>query len=365
MTRKQVFGLCVSTVAALAVISAACSSPAAPAPTAAPKQEATKAPAAQPTAQAPAPTKAAESPAKKVSFPESGKAITIIVPFAAGGSTDIGARLLAAGMEKALGVPVQVQNRGGAGSQTGLTEIARSKPDGYTLGFANLPTANLVYTDPERKAVFSGKDLQPIGVQVVDPSAIGVSASSSYKTVKDLVDAAKGAPEKIKFGSDGPMTDDHLGIFQLEKASGVKFANVGFDGSAPNLAALVGGHIDASFGHVGDFVSPSKAGQVRVVAVADSQRSPFFPDVPTLQEQGYKVVNSSTRTLVAPAGVPKEIVDVLSAAMKKAMDEPDHKQKMQDAGLTLRYMDPAQASALWAEMDTLAKALVAEVRKTN
>ncbi len=356
MTRKQVFGLCLSAVAALAVTAAACSSPAAPAPTAVPKQEATKAPAAQ-SAPAAAPT-AAAAPAKKVNFPENGKSITIVVPFAAGGSTDIGARLLAAGMEKALGVPVQVQNKGGAGSQTGLTDLARSKPDGYTIGFANLPTANLVYTDPERKAVFSGKDFQPIGVQVVDPSAIGVKATGPYKTLKDLVDTGKAQPEKVKFGSDGPMTDDALGIFQLEKATGAKYANVGFDGSAPNLAAVMGDHIDASFGHVGDFVGPSKAGQIRVLAVADAERSPFFPDVPTLKEAGYNISNSSTRTLVAPAGVPKDIVDTLSAAMKKAMDEPDHKTKMQDAGLTLRYMDPTQAATLWGQMDTLAKQLV-------
>jgi tripartite-type tricarboxylate transporter receptor subunit TctC len=345
MTRKQVFGLCFSAVAVLAVTAAACSSPA-----------------TQP-AQPAAPATAA-APAKKINYPENGKAITIIVPFAAGGSTDIGARLLATGMEKALGVPVQVENKGGAGSQTGLTEIARAKPDGYTLGFANLPTANLVYTDPERKAVFSAKDFQPIGVQVVDPSAIGVKADGPYKTLKDLIDASKAQPEKVKFGSDGPMTDDALGIFQLEKATGAKFANVGFDGSAPNLAAVMGNHIDGSFGHVGDFVGPSKAGQIRVLAVADTQRSPFFPDVPTLQEAGYNIVNSSTRTLVAPAGVSKEIVDILSAAMKKAMDEPEHKQKMQDSGLTLRYMDPAQAAAVWAQMDILAKQLV-DASRTN
>jgi tripartite-type tricarboxylate transporter receptor subunit TctC len=114
---------------------------------------------------------------------------------------------------------------------------------------------------------------------------------------------------------------------------------------------------------VGDFVTPAKAGQVTVVAVADKAKSKFFPNVQTLEEMGIKISNSSTRTLVAPAGVPKDILDVLSAAMKKAMDEPDHVKKMEDSGLTLRYMDPTQAATLWTEMDTLAKSLVAEARK--
>ena len=359
MTRSKVFGLCVSAVAALTLTAVACSSPAAPAPATAPAAPK----AAEPTkAAASAPAQPTAAPAAKTAYPEKGRSITMIVPFPAGGSTDIGARLLAAGMEKELGVSVQVVNKGGAGSQTGLTDLAKAKNDGYTIGFANLPTANLVYTDPERKAAFSGKDFQPIGVQVVDPSAIGVKADGPFKTVKDMVDVGKAKPESIKFGSDGPMTDDDLGIFQLEKASGAKFANVAFDGSATTINAVLGGHIDAAFGHVGDFLGQVKSGQMRVIAVADKERSKYFPDTPTMIEQGYNITNSSSRTLVAPTGVSSDVVNVLSAAMKKAMDAPEHMQKMDDAGLTVRYMDPAQTATFWLEMDKLAKALVDEAR---
>ncbi|MHB0871663.1 MAG: tripartite tricarboxylate transporter substrate binding protein [Chloroflexota bacterium] len=364
MTRKQVLGLCISALVAVTVTAAACSAPAAPAPTAAPKQEATKAPAAQaePTK---APAAAQPTQAPKAAFPEKGKSITMIVPFGAGGSTDVGARLLVPGMEKVLGVSIQVMNKAGAGSQTGLTEIAKAKPDGYTIGFSNLPNTNLVYSDPERKAVFDKDSFVPIGVQVVDPSAIGVKADGKYKTIKDLVEAGKAQPEKVKFGSDGPMTDDHLGIFLLEKASGARFANVGFDGSASNLSALLGDHIDASFGHVGDFVAQVKSGKVRVLAVADTERSKYYPDAPTLTEAGYKITNSSSRTLVAPAGTPQEIVDILSAAMKKAMDEADHMKKMDEAGLTVRYMDSKKAAEYWASLDPGAKALVEEARASE
>ena len=372
MKRKLVLGLSLSAVAALTLMAVACSSPAA-APTAAPTKAAapaaTTAPAAPAATKAPEATKpaapAATTAPAAAAWPVKGQSITMIVPFGAGGSTDIGARLIAPGMEKALGVPVNVVNKPGAGSQTGLTEIAKAKTDGYTIGFSNLPNSSLIMADPERKAAFGPKDFQFLGAQVMDPSAIGIPANSPYKTMKDMVDAAKAKPETIKFGSDGPMTDDHLGIFLLEKASGAKFASVGFDGAAANIAALLGGHIDASFGHVGDFVATSKDGKVRVLAVADKERSPYFKDTATLTEMGYPVSNSSTRTIVVPAGTPKAAVDALSKAMKTAWDDAEHKKRMEDAGLTLRWMDGAATQAYSDEMDKLAKDLVAQVRGTT
>lgn len=363
MTRSKVFGLCASAVAIVA-FAAACSSPAA-SPTQAPAKpaEPTKAaaPAAQPTAAAAQPTAAPAAP--KVAFPEKGKNVQMIVPFGAGGSTDVGARLLAPGMEKALGTPVQVVNKAGAGSQTGVTEIAKSKADGYTIGFSNLPNTNLIMADPERKAAFGPKDFIYLGAQVLDPSAIAVKADGPYKSMKDLIDAAKAKPDTIKLGSDGPMTDDHLGIFQLEQAAGVKLVNVGFDGAASANTALMGGHIDGSFGHVGDFIAGVKSGQIRVIAIADESQSKYYPGVPTLKELGYNVTNSSTRTLVVPAGTPADVVKALSDAMKKAWDDADHQKKMEEAGLTLRWMDGAQTQAYSDEMDKRAKVLVEAARK--
>lgn len=352
MTPKRLPSLCIIVLAGLMLAVGACSSPAAPSPTAAPKPAPTKAP------EAPKPTAA---PAK-AAFPEKGKAINLLVAFPAGGSTDVGARLLAPLMEKSLGTPVQVVNRGGAGGQVGWTELAGYKPDGYGIGYVNLPSIITQYLDPERKAVFKRESFQPLAMHVVDPAVIAVAADSPYKTAKDLLDAAKANPEKIKAGADGILTDDHLNILQLERMSGAKFATVQFEGGAPKMTALLGGHIDAAFGNVGDTVSQFKSGKIRVLAVLDKEENKFYPGIKTLEAQGYKVYGASSRGVAAPAGTPKEAVDALSQSIKKAMEDEDHKKKMDESGLTLRYFGPAEFEAYWSDMEKDIEPLMAAVK---
>jgi tripartite-type tricarboxylate transporter receptor subunit TctC len=293
-------------------------------------------------------------------FPAKGKSITMILGTSAGGSTDVGARILAAAMEKdlaATGTRIQVDNRPGAGWQIGLTALARSRPDGYTIGFTILPQTITNYLDPERKAVFDRKSYQPLGMQVVDPGVIAVKASSPYKTLKDVIDAAKANPGKLKASSTGILSDDHLAILQLEKLTGAKFAIVQFDGSAKAMTALLGGHTDVYFGNVGDTYPQAKAGEVRALGVMDDEESKFLPGKTTFS-QGIKLESSSSRGLSAPAGTPKEIVDFLAAAIKKAIADPEHMKKMEEQGLTVRYMDPAKMEKYWADMEEQIKPLM-------
>jgi tripartite-type tricarboxylate transporter receptor subunit TctC len=224
----------------VALVTVSCSSPAAPAPTSAPAAKATEAPkaaattapaAAATTAPAAAkPTEAAKPAAstgavqKPADWPK--KSIQLIIPWDAGGGTDVGFRLLAPLMEKALGQPVEVVNKAGAGSQVGLTEIAKAKPDGYTIGNASGPSAQTIYLDPERKATFKLEDFAPIGLHVFDPGIITVAADSKYKTLKDVVEDAKANPEKVKLSTTGILGDDHLAILQLQQLTGAKFAIV-------------------------------------------------------------------------------------------------------------------------------------------
>jgi tripartite-type tricarboxylate transporter receptor subunit TctC len=298
----------------------------------------------------------------QVNFP-AGKSITMILGTSAGGSTDIGARILAGPMEKVLGTRIQIENKPGAGWQIGLTALARSKPDGYTIGFAVIPQAITNYLDPDRKAVFNRKSFEYLGMQVVDPGNIAIRANSPYKTMKDLVEAAKANPGKLKASATGILSDDHLAILQLQRLANVKFAIVQFDGSAPAMTALLGGHTDVYFGNIGDTAPQFKAGEVRVLGVMDPQESPFLPGVKTVESQGWKLYSSSSRGLIAPAGVPKEIVQLFANAIKQGMDNEEHKKKMDEQGLTVRYMDPAQMEAYWTEMEGWVAPLVDEAKK--
>jgi tripartite-type tricarboxylate transporter receptor subunit TctC len=194
-------------------------------------------------------------------------------------------------------------------------------------------------------------------MQVVDPGVIAVNASSPFKTLKDLADAAKAAPSKIKASATGILSDDHLAILQFQRLTGTKFAIVQFDGSAKAMTALLGGHTDVYFGNVGDTFPQAKAGEVRVLGVMDDDENKFLPGKTTFA-QGIKLESSSSRGLSAPAGTPKEIVDFLAAAIKKAIANDEHSKKMEDQGLTVRYMDPARMEKYWAEMEEQIKPLM-------
>ncbi len=303
--------------------------------------------AAQPT-QAPA-----AATATKVEWPDKSKTLTIINPNAAGGDVDTATRILQPFLERELGIKTILLNKPGAGNQIGITELTRAKPDGYTIGYTLLPTAVTIYLDPQRKALFSRKDIQPIALHTSEPGVVAVRADGPYKSLKDLLDAAKASPEKIRAGDAGILNAGNLAILQLQQAVGAKFAIVHFDGGAPLVTAVMGGHIDAAFTFAPMTLSSVKNGQVRLLAVNDTQRSRYYPDVPTVGELGYKAsfVGSSVRPISAPAGTPKEIMDIIGSAIKRAMDNPEYKKRMEEAAMSARYMDSAQVASMWTDIE--------------
>jgi len=347
-------------LAFLLILATACSTPA-PAPTAAPSQPtaapAAAAPAAAPTA---VPAKPTDVPAKKVDFPVKGRSIQLINPFAAGGASGVGSRLLAVEMEKELGVPVEVVDKAGAGSQIGTTDIAQAKPDGYTWGMIGVPTVNTLYLNPDRQAIFKRTSFQSIGGHIRDAGLIAVTADSPYKELKDLVAAAKANPEKIKASTTGILGANHLSVLQIQRQAGVKFAIVHFDGGGPASTALLGGHTDIYFGFTADLYKYIVGGQMRALAVMGKTGTDFLPGVTTAASQGYPLDWSLSRTVVVPAATPKEIVDVLSAAMKKVTNTPEHKQKIKDAGIEPAYMAPEDFMKLWADYDVVVDPLLKE-----
>lgn len=271
-------------------------------------------------------------------FPD--KPINLMVAFPPGGSTDIGARIVAGIAEKIIGQPIVVVNKGGAGGQVGWTELARAKPDGYYIGFINLPATNTSYLDKDKQAIYDQNSFTPIINQVLDPGVIWVAAASPFKTFKDLVDAAKAKPGELKAATTGILSDDHLAILMVEEAEpGAKFRLVHLLGGAAQMKETLGGNVDVSFDNVGSIVTQVKAGQVRALAVMDNERSKFFPDVPTLKELGYpKIISSSTRGIAGPKGMDPKVVAKLAEVFKKAMEDAEHVKKMDEVGLAVKIM---------------------------
>jgi tripartite-type tricarboxylate transporter receptor subunit TctC len=282
--------------------------------------------------------------------------VQLMVAFPAGGGTDVAARILAAIAERSLGQPIVVVNKGGAGGQVGWTELIRQKPDGYYIGFINLPATNTVILDPDRKAIFTEKDFTPIINQVLDPGVIWVRADSPFKTLQDLIDAAKKSPSTIRAATTGILSDDHLAILMTEEAApGAVFRIVHLDGGATQFKEIMGGNIDVAFDNVGGIVQRVASGEVRALAVMDDVRSKFLPNVPITKELGYPtVVSNSTRGIAGPKGMPEAVLSKLREVLKKAMDDPEHISKLETQGLAIKVMVGEEYAKYFA--DTHAKA---------
>jgi tripartite-type tricarboxylate transporter receptor subunit TctC len=294
------------------------------------------------------------------------KPVSLMVAYPAGGSTDVGARILASIAEKDLGQPLVVLNKAGAGGQVGWTELVRQKPDGYYIGFINLPATNTVILDPDRKATFDIGSFTAIINQVLDPGVIYARPDSPYKSLKDIIEDAKKRPGEVRAGTTGILGDDHLAILMLEEAAKVRFRIVHFDGDSPQLTALLGGQIDVSFLNVGGITPRVKAGQVRPILVMDREKSKFYSDVPTSVEVGYpSVISSSTRGIVGPKGVPEPIIYKLQDAFKKAMGNPEHMEKMDKAGLAVKVMMGDEYGKYIMTLHERVKKLVEEARKAR
>jgi tripartite-type tricarboxylate transporter receptor subunit TctC len=297
-------------------------------------------------------------------FPTKGRPITIIVPNAPGGINDLTARLIAPFMEKELGTPVQVVNKAGGTTQTGLTEVALSKPDGYTLGVTSLPGTALIYLDAERKAVPQIRELKPVALNNLDFGAVIVRADSPFKTLKELLDAAKANPNTLKTGTDGLMGTDHMGTLYFEKITSVKLRAVHFDGGGPATTALAGGHVDMRVGKVGSAYAQLKSGAVRLLAVMSAERSKFAPDVPTMIELGFSNVNWYVAAGISVSkNTPDEIIDKLAKSIRVATETDEAKSKLDNVGLVAKYMDAKEFTALWKEFDTILVPLVADSKR--
>ncbi|WP_108663219.1 tripartite tricarboxylate transporter substrate binding protein [Acuticoccus kandeliae] len=269
------------------------------------------------------------------------KPITLIVPFSPGGGTDLSARMIAPYIEKYLGdgAEIVIENRAGAGGDVGATAIALAEPDGYTIGFMNVP--NTMMKSHERETRWTVDSFDPIANLVLDPAVLTVRADSPFQTLGDVIEAAKARPGEITVSSAGVGSNTHLDLMRLETAAGVDFTHVPFDGGAAARNALLGGHVDLAASALGDMQRFSDDGEVRMVGILTSERFPLAPDVPTYAEQGYPLEGGAARGLVGPKGMPQEAIDAIASAVEKALQDQELIDKTKEIALPLLYMGPA------------------------
>ncbi len=258
--------------------------------------------------------------------------ISLVVPFPAGGTTDVLARAVGQELSKALGQPVIVESKPGAGATVGADFVAKAKPDGYTLlmGAVHHTIATSVY----KKLPYDfQKDLAPIMTVALVPNVLVVSQGFAAKNVKELLAMAKADPGKLTYGSNGNGTGQHLIGAQFESMGGVQLLHVPYKGSGPLTTDLLGGQITMSFDTITPVLPHIKAGKLRALAVTTAKRSPTLPDVPTLDEAGLKGFNLGTWFgLLAPAATPKDIVTRLNTELVRIVNAPDFRKKMEELG---------------------------------
>jgi tripartite-type tricarboxylate transporter receptor subunit TctC len=275
--------------------------------------------------------------------------ITMVVPFPPGGVADITARPVAEAMGRFLKQTVVVENKGGAGGGVGMQYVARAKPDGYTV----LLTLSSISIIPEadkvlgRDPMYQLNQLVPIARFTADPTVLAVRADSPWKSVKDLVEAAKKAPGQIPYGSSGNYGSMHVPMEMFDNVAGIKMLHVPFTGAGPAVVALLGGQVDALSTGPSSVMGHIKGGKVRVLATWGETRHPALPDVPTLKELGYDAQFSQWTGLFVPAGTPEPVIGKLREAAKFAVEDATFQGALAKVETPIQYLDQPRFKSFW------------------
>jgi len=288
------------------------------------------------------------------------KEVQIIIPWAAGGATDLIFRALAATTGKYLGKAVVVVNKPGGAGAVGYTEAAQAKPDGYTLVSAITPLTILPH---QVTTAFTYKSFEPVINIVDDPSMFLVRSDAPWKNLKEFLDFAKKNPDMITVGNSGAGGGVHLVALAFEKAAGVKFNHIPFSGGGPSVTAILGGHVNAVSVSPPEGIEHVKAGKLKIIALFSGKRFELFPDVPTVREQGVDFVMGMWRGLAAPKGTPPDAIKKLHDSFKQGMDDPAFQKNAKDMAVNLSYLGPEAFGKLMAHNDEFYGKLVREIKK--
>jgi tripartite-type tricarboxylate transporter receptor subunit TctC len=289
----------------------------------------------------------------RAAWPE--RPLQLIVPFAAGGGTDISARTMAQFLERELGQPVVVQNRPGAGGEIGLSAIADARPDGYTIGIINTP--GIVTIPIERSPRWSLASFTFIAGVVEDPTTFAVHPESPMRSIADLVAAARAKPGEVTIGTQGVGSAGHISALLLEQAAGIRFEAVSYAGSAPAAVALMRRDIQVTTASLGESLTFAQQQPWRVLGLMSSGRSEFARDVPTFKEAGYDIRGGSLRGIGAPRGLSEDVVRRLSAAIGAVLRHPEFREASSRTFQPLRFLDSAEYVEYLREADVAHRAL--------
>jgi tripartite-type tricarboxylate transporter receptor subunit TctC len=261
------------------------------------------------------------------------KTVRMIVPYPPGGSTDVAARVIADKLSAAIGQPVVVENRAGAGGALGTTEVSRAEPDGYTILLAanQVSTMHLVMKDIRYDLL---RDFVPVIQVSTQPNALAVNASSGITDVKGLVARAKAKPGTLFYGHPGPGSGQQMTAELLWRAAGIQVTGVPYKGGGQAVVDLIANHVPIALLGITPLIPYHKAGQIKIIAVTSKERFPILPDIPTLEESGYRGVDSiQWLGLLAPHGTNSAIVERLQAETAKILAQPDVREHFAQAGL--------------------------------
>jgi tripartite-type tricarboxylate transporter receptor subunit TctC len=293
----------------------------------------------------------------RAEYPE--KPITMIVPWTAGGSTDQTARVLAKAAEAQLGQPIVIVNRPGASTTIGMAELAKAKPDGYTIG--TLSSSGYLIALQGRQLPFHPiNDFSYVSYYGDNVIGVAVLADAPWKSLTELVEVGKKEPGKLKYGTAGVGTTQHLTTEALQRSSGAKFVHVPQQGSAASMPALLGRHVDflTETSVWAPFVEDK---QVKLLAVTTPQRVQTYPDVPTMNELGFKSLRS-VQAIIAPAGLPEPIRVKLEGAFREALKDKAFRETMQRLAMEVVDLPGAEVKKLVESEYQLARDLIGEIK---
>ncbi len=280
-------------------------------------------------------------------YPE--KPITLIVPWAPGGASGMNAVIMSKPMSEELKQPVVIVYKPGAAGVTGTLELEKSPPDGYTIGTYSYSQFLTQYTSPNPPSL---DNIVPISRIFVSSATLTVTAKQPWKTLQEFIAYAKAKPGVIRNSNSGRGASAHIFGEAFDRLTGIKETHVPFAGYSPAVAAVAGGHIEATCIPVGDVMSMAKGGKVRILAVASEERQGLIPDVPTMRELKINLVTGNWTGFIAPKGTPMEIIEVLDKAIQRSLKRPDIINTFQEMGNVMFYLGP-KPFAEWLKTENI------------